>query len=356
MTDKMNYKSAISWFKEFENDIENDNAIKENNYMKRNLPWVERFRPNNLKDIISPTDTISEFENFIDKKQFPHMILYGPPGTGKTSTIMACAKELYGKNINTMLLVINASEERGIQIIRDKVKNFSMTKGIFLKKDAPVFKIVVLDEADSMTIDAQAILRSVIEKHTKNVRFCLICNYISKINPAIKSRCTLFRFAPLNLKNITDRINDINKILKINIKSDGINMLYKISNGDMRKLLNNMQAIVSIFPVVDADTVSKFANYPSNSNIRKIYKLLFNNSFKESFIKINDIVTENHYNISDLIKELSEILIEKFINDKIESKSFENIIKKLSDIETNIALSCNIKIQLQSIIGIFIIN
>lgn len=355
MTDKMNYKSAISWFREFENDVD-DNYTDENNYSKRNLPWVERFRPHTLDDVLSTSDNISEFKTFIEKKQFPHMILYGPPGTGKTSTIKACARQLYGKNINTMLLIINASEERGIQIIRDKVKNFSMTKGIFLKKDAPVFKIVVLDEADSMTIDAQAILRSVIEKHTKNVRFCLICNYISKINPAIKSRCTPFRFAPLNLKNITLRINNINKILKLNIKPDGINMLYKISNGDMRKLLNNMQATSSIFPVINEENVSKFANYPSISNIKKIYKILNESSFKESFEQINKIIEDNHYNISDLIKELGEITTTKFINDEIPHSSFENIIRKLSDIETNIALSCNPKIQLQSIIGIFIMN
>ena len=252
-----------------------------------------------------------------------------------------------------MMLVINASEERGIQIIRDKVKNFSSTKGIFMEKNSPVFKIVVLDEADSMTSDAQAMLRSVIEKHTKNVRFVLICNYISKINPAIKSRCTLFRYAPLGLKNIKVRINEINKILKLKIKSDGINMLYKISNGDMRKILNNMQATSSIYDEINEDTVCKFINYPSIHNINKIYKILTDYNFQESFEKIKIIINEYNYNIADIIKELAEIMKDKFLNEKLDIHIFEKIIINLNNAEINIALSCNIDIQLQYIVGSF---
>ncbi len=201
------HSSSRDWFKIFEQDVYTTNTNNTKNIS--NLPFVERFRAHNLDDIIPTKDNIAEFKKFIKTKQFPHMILYGPPGTGKTSTIMACGKELYGANRSMMMLVINASEERGIQIIRDKVKNFSGAKGVFMEHGTPVFKIVVLDEADSMTSEAQAMLRSVIEKHTKNVRFVLICNYISKINPAIKSRCTLFRYAPLCLEDIKGRIKEI---------------------------------------------------------------------------------------------------------------------------------------------------
>jgi replication factor C subunit 3/5 len=348
--DKTNIKSAIEWFKKFENDANDSSDESDKEF---NLPYVERFRADDLDDIIPTKDNVSEFKNFVKTKQFPHMILYGPPGTGKTSTIMACGKALYKRNINTMMLVINASEERGIQIIRDKVKNFSSTKGIFMEKNSPVFKIVVLDEADSMTSDAQAMLRSVIEKHTKNVRFVLICNYISKINPAIKSRCTLFRYAPLQLKNIKSRILEINKELKLKIKPDGINMLYKISNGDMRKILNNMQATASIYKEISEDTVCKFINYPTNNNINKIFKILTENNFKISFEKTQEIINKYNYNISNIIKELAELIKDKFLNKELKDELYEKYILNLNIAEINIALSCNSVIQLQFIVGVF---
>jgi replication factor C subunit 3/5 len=349
--DKKNIKCAIEWFKTFEDDANSSSDESDDNNL--NLPYVERFRADKLDDIIPTKDNISEFKNFVKTKQFPHMILYGPPGTGKTSTIMACGKELYKRNINTMMLVINASEERGIQIIRDKVKNFSSTKGIFMDKDSPVFKIVVLDEADSMTVDAQAMLRSVIEKHTKNVRFVLICNYISKINPAIKSRCTLFRYAPLGLKNIKNRILKINKELKLKITSDGINMLYKISNGDMRKLLNNMQATSSIYNEINEETVCKFVNYPTTSNINKIFKILTENNFKNSFEQIKYIINKYNYNITNIIRELAELIKEKFLNGTLKDELYEKYILHINNVEINMALSCNSDIQLQYIVGIF---
>ena len=346
------HKNAISWFKTFENDV-NDNS--ENDTLENNdkLPFVERFRATKLDDIISTKNNIEEFKKFIKTKQFPHMILYGPPGTGKTSTIMSCGKELYGKNINIMMLIINASEERGIQIIRDKVKIFSSTRGVFMDETSPMFKLVVLDEADSMTTDAQAILRSVIEKYTKNVRFVLICNYISKINPAIKSRCTLFRYAPLSLENVEKRLDIINKKLKLNISKDGINMLYKISNGDMRKILNNMQATLSIYNKITEDTVCKFINYPTTDSVNNIYNILTKNKFSDSYIKLKNTINKNDYNISDIIKELSDFVKKLFLTGKIDDIFYEKIISVLNNVEINISLSCNIDIQLIYMISAF---
>src|SRR5579872_1850707 len=136
------------------------------------LPWIEKFRPNTLDDIISHENIVIALKKFIKNKQLPHLLFCGSPGTGKTSCIMACVKELYGKEkMKTMVLEINASEERGIDVVRTKIKDFIVTKGMFLEPDDVLFKMVILDEADAMTSDAQAMLRSVIEKYTENVRF-----------------------------------------------------------------------------------------------------------------------------------------------------------------------------------------
>merc|ERR1712106_421120 len=168
-----------------------------------NLPWVEKYRPNALDDLISHEDIISTIRTFISQDKLPHLLFYGPPGTGKTSTILACAKEIYPpKLFNSMVLELNASDDRGIGIVRGQVLNFASTRTIFNKG----YKLIILDEADAMTNDAQNALRRIIEKYTENTRFCIICNYLSKIIPALQSRCTRFRFGPLKQDQMVSRL------------------------------------------------------------------------------------------------------------------------------------------------------
>ena len=154
-----------------------------------NLPWVEKYRPNALQELISHEDIIGTIRKFISEEKLPHLLFYGPPGTGKTSTILACAKEIYSpKEFNSMVLELNASDDRGIGVVRGQILSFASTRTIFNSG----YKLVILDEADAMTNDAQNALRRIIEKFTDNVRFCLICNYLSKIIPALQSRYISF--------------------------------------------------------------------------------------------------------------------------------------------------------------------
>ncbi|KAJ1829872.1 Subunit of heteropentameric Replication factor C (RF-C), partial [Coemansia sp. RSA 2703] len=138
-----------------------------------NLPWVEKYRPTSLDELVSQSDIVDTLQRFIDDGKLPHLLFYGPPGTGKTTTILAIARKLYGKNMGSMVLELNASDDRGIDVIRDQIKTFASTRTVF----SSGLKLVILDEADAMTTPAQAALRRVIEKYTKNVRFCIICNY-----------------------------------------------------------------------------------------------------------------------------------------------------------------------------------
>ena len=153
------------------------------------LPWVEKYRPKEMSDLVSHEQIIGTITKLIDAGKLPHLMLYGPPGTGKTSTILACAHKLYGKHFSSMVLELNASDDRGIDVVREQIKEFASTRQMF--SSAP--KLIVLDEADNMTNPAQFALRRVIEKFTRNARFCIICNYASKIIPALQSRCTRFR-------------------------------------------------------------------------------------------------------------------------------------------------------------------
>jgi replication factor C subunit 3/5 len=344
------FNDVVELIQEFKND-EKIVKPKEQNLI---LPWVERFRPKKLKDVISHETITSTLEKFIEKKQFPHLLLSGPPGTGKTSAIMACARELYGDNYSTMVLDINASEERGIEVIRLKVRDFITTKAIYLDNaKVSTFKLVILDEADAMTIDAQAMLVSVMERYTINVRFCLICNYIKKISPSIQSRCTIFKFSPLHKKDITQKLNDISSQLKLNLTSDGIDMLIKISRGDMRKVLNIFQATNMAYDIVNGENVTNCIGYPTPKSMNMIYKLLTTQGYEECVNKINNIIDDNGYSINDIITELTDITIHNFMIEKISKEHIITILSNMREIEMNLTSCPSEKIQLTGLVGLF---
>merc|ERR1711973_580827 len=232
-----------------------------------NLPWVEKYRPSGLGELISHEDIIKTIRRFMDENRLPHLLFYGPPGTGKTSTILACAKEIYSpKEFNSMVLELNASDDRGIGVVRGQILNFASTRTIFNKG----YKLIILDEADAMTNDAQNALRRIIEKFTDNVRFCLICNYLSKIIPALQSRCTRFRFGPLNTKQILPRLKHVSDVEGVNVTEDGEKALMSLSGGDMRKVLNILQSCYMAFGDVTEDNVYTCTGQPLRSDITNI--------------------------------------------------------------------------------------
>lgn len=346
---KQFYEKSMSWFKQFKN-----NKIEKNNDDSRS-PWIEKFRPRTLDEIISHKNIIETFKQYIVKKNVPHLLLYGPPGIGKTTAILAFAHELYKENFPFMVLNINASEERGIEVVRNKIKDFIVSKGVYLKKDSCTFKLVILDEADAITADAQSMLRNVIEKYTSNVRFCLICNYIKKINCAIQSRCTLFKFSPLSREGISIKLKIICNKLKIKFSSDGIDILTKLSNGDLRKVINILQ-IVNMLGIknVTEETVTKLIGYPRIKDIEEIFDIIIKNNIKDTCDKISNIIYTYGFSIADIITEISNLIINKFINKKINltNSQFCELINNLKNIEMNLSVCPNEHIQLLGVISL----
>lgn len=272
---------------------------------------------------------------FIEQNQLPHLLFYGPPGTGKTTSILACARKLYSeKQFHSMVLELNASDDRGIGIVRGRILDFASTKTIFSKG----FKLIILDEADAMTNDAQNALRRgktpnstgfctfwmdfwlncnlflcflvlVIEKYTDNVRFCIICNYLSKIIPALQSRCTRFRFAPLAEEQILPRLeyvvdqerfvwltfwhfwmdwpkkfNRFFPLDRLKVSEDGKKALIKLANGDMRKVLNVLQSTWMAYKDITEETVYLCVGHPTPNDIKTIINWLMSvESFQECF-------------------------------------------------------------------------
>ncbi|KAE8344771.1 hypothetical protein BDV24DRAFT_9625 [Aspergillus arachidicola] len=216
-----------------------------------NLPWVEKYRPNTLDDVSGHKDILATINRFVEANRLPHLLLYGPPGTGKTSTILALARRIYGsKNMRQMVLELNASDDRGIDVVREQIKTFASTKQIFSMAPQPTsggsslasYKLIILDEADAMTATAQMALRRIMEKYTANTRFCIIANYTHKLSPALLSRCTRFRFSPLKEQDIRSLVDLVIEKEEVNIQPEAVDSLVKLSKGDMRRALNVLQA------------------------------------------------------------------------------------------------------------------
>lgn len=337
-------------------------SIKNSNQM---LPWVEKYRPSTLSNVIEHENIILALNSYKEKKFMPHLLFYGPPGTGKTSIIMAYARELYGNKIDRMVLELNASDERGIDVVRKRIKSFVMSQSLCFDNtnEKPMFKLVILDEIDAMTQDAQAILKKLVETYTLNARFCLICNYIQKINLALQSRCVTFRFAPLKKKNIIPKINHVISQENINITALAKNIIIDRSGGDMRKIFNQLQS-VTMAHVGDKITpveINNFFGYPSSETIDTVIYNLINNSFNLAFNNITQIKKYDDLSITDIVTEIYQLLETSIISDKCSNllltklslKQQVAIVDKLKLIELNQHISVNENIQVATLIAIF---
>lgn len=334
--------------------IANDD-ITPNTSEKTNLPYVERFRPKTLDGIMSHGETIEVLKKYITLHNIPHLLFYGPPGTGKTSTIESFVNELYGEEyVEYMTMNINASEERGIEIVRNKIKNFVSTTPIRLgKPGSPGYKFVILDEADMMTLDAQNMLKQVIEYYTDNARFCLICNCNKKINIAIQSRCTVFNFPPLDYKSVNIKINMIEKEFDLTVTPDGVETLWKLSNGDMRKVLHMLQVISINNKLIDSEKITNFKNYPTILEMKLIYDNLIKGNLGNSLVYVKNIIKKKHYALSDILTELTYHVNDAIINNKMDYVKGAKLIVDMRDIEMNLIVTSDTDIQLTSIISVF---
>ncbi|KAI0361891.1 replication factor C [Trametes cingulata] len=213
-------------------------------------PWVEKYRPKTIDDVSAQEHTVAVLRKTLTSSNLPHMLFYGPPGTGKTSTILALARQLFGPdNFRSRVLELNASDERGISIVREKIKNFARQtpRAQTVASDGktypcPPYKIIILDEADSMTQDAQAALRRIMELYARITRFCLVCNYVTRIIEPLASRCSKFRFKPLDAPSTSARLAQIASAENVPVTPETIAALISTSHGDLRRAITYLQS------------------------------------------------------------------------------------------------------------------
>ena len=268
--------------------------------------------------------------------------------TGKTSTIVAAAKRMYGsdKAYSSMTLELNASDARGIDVVRNEIKEFAGTQQLFRSG----IKLIILDEADAMTSDAQFALRRIIEKYTKNARFCLICNYVSKIIPALQSRCTRFRFAPLSVEQIQGRLEHVAQAEKCNTTPDGIAAILRLSGGDMRRVLNLLQATTMSSETVDENAVYLTSGAPLPADMEHVLDLLLNKTFAEACQEIISICTTKGYALADVLAKLTNHLTCL----EMDSVPLAMLLDGMSNVEHRLAFGTDEKLQIASLVGVFV--
>lgn len=321
---------------------------------KVRLPWVEKYRPASLAEVVAHEDIVRTIERMMNKRQLPHMLLHGPAGTGKTSTITALAKTMYKEKYKSMTLELNASDARGIDVVRNQIKTFVSVKQLFggggsAGGDQP--KLVILDESDNMTSSAQFALRRMIEQYAPNARFCLICNFSSKIIPALQSRCTKLRFAPLTEEQIKGRLFHVAGLEKVELTQDGAEAIVQCGGGDMRKVLNIFQTTSMSHKVVDARSVYTSTGVPQPSDIDHFLRTLMNSavSFAACLKGFQDLLRSKGYALDDFLQLMHEGLVRQ----EIPVKQRVQLTSTLADIDWRLKLGCSEQVQLAAIIGAF---
>jgi replication factor C small subunit len=268
-----------------------------------NLMWVEKYRPTTLKEIINQRDIVTGLSNFSkEPDEIPHLLFSGPAGVGKTTTALCLAKELLGEPWRRDTLELNASDERGIKMVRERVKEFAAVMKLPTDRDTKkMFRIIILDEADEMTSEAQTALRRIIEDSSRTTRFIIICNYLSQIIEPIQSRCVVFKFRRLSREDVSDHLRSICDKEGIKFEEKALSTIYDATQGDLRHSINILQAAAGMGYISSSNVISSIG-LSGKSRVKEIIKLALAGKFYDARIKLFELIQVYGMSENDFLK------------------------------------------------------
>jgi replication factor C small subunit len=305
--------------------------------------WTEKYRPKEFSEVLGQDAVVSRVEAFVKSKNMPHLLFAGPAGVGKTSLALVTAKQLFGGSWHNNFLELNASDERGIDVIRNKVKDFARTRAI---GDVP-FKIIYLDECDALTREAQQALRRTMENYTQTCRFILAANYSSKIIDPIQSRCAIFRFKPLPKEDVFKLIKKIAKNESINIDAKADEALFNISEGDCRRVENILQSAAAISKKVDEDIIYSLASVARPKEVKEVLNLALKNRFIEAREKLLDVMLNYGLSGLDIIKQVQR----EIYNLDLNGRKKMSLVEKCGEAEFRMTEGSDEFIQLEAFLA-----
>jgi replication factor C small subunit len=305
--------------------------------------WTEKYRPRTLDEIIDQKEIVERLKGFIEARSMPHCLFAGPPGTGKTTAALCLARDLFGIAFAESFTELNASDERGIDVVRERVKSFARTRTL---GEIP-FKILVLDEADNMTGDAQQALRRTMERYTETCRFILVCNYSSRIIEPIQSRCAPFRFLPLNDEDIAERLRAIAKAEKVELVESGVKAILEESSGDLRKTYNLLQAAAAFGRSIDEKAIYTVVGRVHPKEVQEMLRTALQGNFIEAREKLRKILVEYGVAASDLIKQVHAEIFRFNIPEHLKAE----LVDRIGEADYRISEGANDEVQFSALLA-----
>ncbi|WP_396610962.1 replication factor C small subunit [Haloferax sp. S1W] len=304
--------------------------------------WIEKYRPQTLDDVYGQEEIVERLRSYIERDDLPHLLFAGPAGVGKTTSATAIARAIYGDDWRGNFLELNASDERGIDVVRDRIKSFARSS--FGGHD---YRIIFLDEADSLTNDAQSALRRTMEQFSDNTRFILSCNYSSKIIDPIQSRCAVFRFSPLGDDAIADQTRDIADAEGIELTEDGLDALVYAAGGDMRRAINSLQAAATTGEVVDEEAVYMITSTARPEDIEKMVRNAIDGEFTAARKQLETLIVDTGMAGGDIIDQLHRSVWDF----DLDERAAVRLMERIGEADYRISEGANEQVQLEALLA-----